>query len=252
MSKNDLKVAIVTGAGSGIGRATARAFAHKGIYTVAVDIDDGSGKETVQMIKNEGGTALFLKANVSNAVEVKAMIDRTIKEYGKLDYAFNNAGIAIPFTYTTDLSENDWDRVIAVNLKGVWLCMKYEIPEILKSGGVVVNMSSIAGVVGSARSLAYVAAKHGVVGITKTAALEYADKGVRINAVAPMPIDTPLIHSLFTSEGDNLDEVIDAKYPAKQLGTAAQIAEAVVWLCTDAPSLVNGHTLALDGGFTIQ
>ncbi len=195
----DGRVALVTGGGSGIGRASSLAYARDGAKVVIVDVNVEGGEETVQSIKEAGGEAILVHADVSKAVEVQQMVDRTVEAYGRLDCAFNNAGVSGRSRGTmVDHSEEEWDRVIGTNLKGVWLCMKAQIPQMLKQGGgAIVNNASVAGLVGIRRTSAYVAAKHGVVGLTKAAALEYAESGIRVNAVCPGYINTPLVRSVF-------------------------------------------------------
>ena len=246
----DGKVALVTGAGSGIGRATAVAFAREGAKAVIADIDPKGGKETVQIIKDLGGDALFVKADVTQASDAQAMVKRAVDTYGRLDYAHNNAGIDAgeDLTRTADYPEEVWDRVIGVNLKGVWLGMKYQIPQMLKQGGgAIVNTSSNMGLVGG-WDCAYVASKHGVSGLTKTAAIEYAKLGIRINAVCPGAVDTPMTERLIANQIEGaLGEV--EKHPMNRRGVPEEIAAAVVWLCSDAASFVIGHTMSVDGGY---
>lgn len=247
------KVALVTGAGSGIGRATALAFYREGAKVVVSDVAVEGGEETVRLIKQAGGEAIFMKADVSKEAEVEALVNKAMQTYGRLDCAHNNAGVPGPNKMTVDITEDRWDKVIAVNLKGVWLCMKYEIAQMLKQGGgAIVNTSSDAGLVGVRRGAAYVASKHGVIGLTKTAALEYAKSGIRVNAVCPGPIDTPMLRG---PGGERVDRFIDrmvAAQPGGRLGKPEEIAEAAVWLCSDAASFVTGHALPVDGGYMAQ
>jgi NAD(P)-dependent dehydrogenase (short-subunit alcohol dehydrogenase family) len=248
----DGKVALVTGAGSGIGRATALTFAREGAKIVVADIVVAGGEETVRMIKAAGGDAVFVKVDASKAAEVEAMVKKVVDTYGRLDCAFNNAGIEGAITPTADYTEEDWDRVIAINLKGVWLCMKAEIPQMLKQGGgAIVNTASVAGLVGFQGLSAYVASKHGVNGLTKTAALEYAKSGIRVNAVCPGVINTPMVQRAFGAS-PQLSETFVAIEPVGRLGKPEEIAEAVVWLCSDAASFVTGLPMAVDGALTAQ
>jgi len=252
MGRFDGKVAIVTGASSGIGRATALAFAREGARVVVADVLVAGGDETVRTIKKAGGQAIFIKTDVSRTTDVQAMVERAVRKYGRLDYAFNNAGIEGTAAPIADSSEENFDRVIGINLKGVWLCMKYEIPEMLKhKGGAIVNCSSIAGLVGFPGVTPYVASKHGVVGLTKAAALEYAKAGIRINAVCPGVIRTPMIER-FTGGKAEAEAQLIAAEPVGRIGTPEEIAEAVVWLCSDAASFVTGHPMAVDGGWVAQ
>lgn len=247
------KVALVTGAGSGIGRACALRFAKEGAKVVVTDVSVEGGRETVRLIKNAKGEASFLKCDVSNSGEVSAMVNAVIKTYGRLDYACNNAGIEGAMKPTADYPEEDWNKVIAINLTGVWLCMKYEIPEMLKAGGgAIVNMASILGTVGFANAPAYTAAKHGVVGLTKAAALEYAAQGIRINAVCPAFIYTPMLERAGMSKGSEAYEAVVGLHPIKRMGTPEEIAEAVIWLCSTASSFVTGHAMLVDGGYIAQ
>jgi NAD(P)-dependent dehydrogenase (short-subunit alcohol dehydrogenase family) len=245
----DGKAALVTGAGSGIGRATALACAREGAKIVVADMAVESGEETVSMIKSAGGEATFVPVNVTQAAEVEAMVAAAVSAYGRIDCAHNNAGIEGVFATTADYPEEDWDRVMAVNLKGVWLCMKYEIPQMVQqSGGAIVNTASLAGLVGAKRMPAYVASKHGVAGLTKTAALEYAKSGIRINAVCPGIIHTSMVDRMFLSRRPDLEDRLAAVEPMGRLGKPEEVAEAVVWLCSDAASFVTGHTMTVDGG----
>lgn len=248
----DGKVALVTGAGSGIGRASAMAFAQEGATVVVADIVVEGGEETVKLIKDAGGEASFVKADVSQATEVEAMVNKAVETYGRLDYAHNNAGIEGAMSSTVDCTEETWDSTININLKGVWLCMKYEIPQMLKQGGgAIVNTSSIAGLVGSAGLPAYVASKHGVAGLTKTAAVEYSKEGIRVNAVCPGAIRTPMIERIL-EENPEMGEMMDSMHPIGRLGESEEIAKAVVWLCSDAASFVTGLPMAVDGGMVAQ
>jgi len=245
------KAAIVTGGGSGIGRATALAFARRGARVVVSDVDERGGNETVKDVESDGGHAIFVRADVSQSADVKAMVDTTIRTYGRLDYACNNAGIAGATAPTADYPEEAWSKVIAVNLSGVFFCMKYEIPEMLKlGGGAIVNMASILGWVGFANSPAYVAAKHGVLGLTKTAALEYSSRGIRVNAVCPAFISTPMIEKFESDEA--LDKMLIGLHPMGRLGKPEEVAELVVWLCSDAASFITGSAHLVDGGYVAR
>jgi NAD(P)-dependent dehydrogenase (short-subunit alcohol dehydrogenase family) len=247
------KVALVTGAGSGIGRATALAFHREGAKVVVSDVAVDGGEETVRLITQAGGEAIFVKANVAQASEVEALVNKTVRTYGRLDCAHNNAGVPGPNKTTIDISEEKWNQVIAVNLTGVWYCLKYELAQMLKQGsGAIVNTSSDAGLVGLRRGAAYVASKHGVIGLTKTAALEYAKAGIRVNAVCPGPIDTPMLRGSGGEQSARFVDKMVAAQPGGRLGKPEEIAEAVVWLCSDAASFVTGHALPVDGGYMAQ
>jgi NAD(P)-dependent dehydrogenase (short-subunit alcohol dehydrogenase family) len=244
------KVAIVTGGTSGIGRATAIAFAKKGAKVAVVDWIESN--ETVNLIKDLGGEAIFIKCDVSKTTDVKAMVEKTIAAFGRLDYAYNNAGIEGASAPTHECTEENWDKTIGINLKGIWLCMKYEIPEILKQGkGAIVNCASVAGLVGFAGLPAYVASKHGVIGLTKTAALECAKLGIRVNVVCPGVIQTPMIDRL-TGKTKEAIEQFTGLEPVGRFGQPEEIANAVVWMCSDEASFVTGHAMAVDGGFVAQ
>ena len=246
------KVALVTGGGSGIGRATALTFAREGARVVVSDVVAEAGQETVRLIAEAGGEARFVAADVSRAAEVEALVAGCIDAYGRLDCAHNNAGIEGPGAQTVDYDEAAWERVIAINLTGVWLCMKYEIPAMLKhGGGAIVNTSSAAGLLGFRGGSAYVASKHGVLGLTKTAALEYAKAGLRVNAVCPGAIDTPMMGRI-TGHRPQRAERMAASEPVGRMGSPQEIAEAVVWLCSDAASFVTGHAMSVDGGLVVQ
>ena len=244
------KVALVTGGASGIGRATALAFAKKGAKVAVVDWKEND--EMVDLIKELGSEAIFIKCDVSKTDDVKAMVAQTIAAFGRLDYAFNNAGIEGASAPTQDCSEENWDKTIGVNLKGVWLCMRYEIPEILKQGkGAIVNCASVAGLVGFAGLPAYVASKHGIVGLTKTTALECATQGIRVNVVCPGVIQTPMIDRLTGKTKEGIERFKGFE-PIGRFGLPEEIANAVVWMCSDEASFVTGHVMAVDGGFTAQ
>ena len=248
----DGKVALITGAGSGIGRATALAFAREGAKVVVADIVVAGGEETVRMIKATGGEAIFVKTDVTKTAEVEALVKKTVETYGRVDCAFNNAGIEGEMALTADCTEENWDRVVNIDLKGVWLCMKYEIPQMLRQGGgAIVNTASVAGLVGFQGIPAYVASKHGVNGLTKTAALEYAKSGIRVNAVCPGVIHTPMVERFF-SANPQASEGMTALEPVGRLGKPEEIAEAVLWLCSDAASFVTGLPMAVDGALTAQ
>jgi NAD(P)-dependent dehydrogenase (short-subunit alcohol dehydrogenase family) len=244
------KVAIVTGGSFGIGRAAALAFSKKGANVVIADwIED---KETLNLIKASGGEAVFVKCDVSKSNDVKAFVEKTISSFGRLDYAFNNAGIEGISAPVQDCTEENWDKTIGINLKGIWLCMKYEIPEMLKQGkGAIVNCASVAGLVGFPGLPAYVASKHGVIGLTKTSALECAKLGIRVNAVCPGAIKTPMIDRL-TGNKKEAEEQFAGLEPIGHLGQPEEVANAVIWLCSDEASFVTGHAMAVDGGWVAQ
>lgn len=250
--KTQDKVAIVTGGSSGIGRATALAFARNGRKVAVADIQEKEGKETVEMIKEEGYEAFFIKTDVAKQEQVKAMVDKTIEKWGRLDCAFNNAGIEGEQAPTADCSLENWQRVIDINLNGVFYSMKYEIPEMLKTGGgSIVNMASVAGRVGFVNIPAYTASKHGVNGLTKTTALEYAKENLRVNAVCPGVIKTKMIDR-FTGGEEEAVEGMKAMEPVGRMGEPEEIADAVMFLCSDKASFITGHPLVVDGGFVAQ
>lgn len=243
------KVALITGGGSGIGQATAVAFAREGAKVVVAARRVREGQETVEMVKTVGGEASFIQTDVTKTGDVKAMIEHCIATYGGIDFAFNNAGIeGSPHASTADYEEHIWDQVIDINLKGVWLCMKYQIPRLLaRGGGVITNMSSIAGLEGSNFGVAYVASKHGVIGATKVAAREYARQGIRINAVCPAVIKTPMADRAFSQD----EEEQGSWHPMGRVGTPDEVASAVLWLSSEGAGFVTGHALAIDGGILI-
>lgn len=244
------KVALVTGGGSGIGRASAIGFAREGARVVVADIDAEAGQSTVDTIGSSGAQAIFVRTDVSKQADVEAMINTTIEAFGHMDCAFNNAGIegtvGIP---TADYSVDNWDRVIDINLKGVWLCMKYELSHMLKQGGgAIVNTASVAGLVGGTFGSAYYASKHGVVGLTKAAAIEYGGSAIRVNAVCPGVIRTEMAERVIKDRQD-LEDSVTALHPLGRLGTPEEVAETVVWLSSDAASFVTGQAIAVDGGY---
>ena len=247
------KVAVITGAGSGIGRACALAFAAEGAQVVVADIAVTDGDQTVGMVKAAGGEAMFVPCNVAKSADVSALMAETVRTYGRLDYACNNAGIGGPPMTSGEYREEDWRAVIDINLTGAWLCMKYEL-EIMQqqSSGVIVNMASILGKVGFATAPAYVAAKHGLIGLTETAALEYATQNIRVNAVCPGFIYTPLLEKAGMQTGSEMHTLISNLHPMKRMGTSEEVAGVVIWLCSDAASFVTGHALMVDGGYTAQ
>jgi NAD(P)-dependent dehydrogenase (short-subunit alcohol dehydrogenase family) len=244
------KVALVTGGASGIGRAIVSKFAAAGIRVVIVDLRVDEATETESIVSKAGGEARFIRADLSRADDVEAVVKKTVATFGRLDYACNNAGVlARKVARIAEFSEEDWDRVIENNLKSVFLCLKYELRQMLAQGcGSIVNTASNYGLVGAGHGVnAYVASKHGVVGLTKAAALEYAEEGIRVNAVCPGHIETPLTRE-YLSDPERREEVV-SRYPVRRLGTAEEIASAVLWLCSDDSSFVTGHALAVDGGY---
>jgi NAD(P)-dependent dehydrogenase (short-subunit alcohol dehydrogenase family) len=246
------KGAFVTGGGSGIGRATALAFARAGASVAVADVSEKSVQETVRLIEEQGGRALALKCDVTRAGDIKAALDKTAETFGRLDFAFNNAGIEPKKPApTAEYDEEEWNRIIDIDLRGVFLCMKHEIPLILKQGrGAIVNTSSGAGIIGIKGSPAYTAAKHAVIGLTKAAALDYAAQNIRVNAVAPGYIATPMMDRFTGGTAEGRQKVISEE-PVGRMGTPEEIAAAVLWLCSDAAAFVIGHTLVVDGGQTV-
>ena len=247
----DGKVAFVTGAASGIGRATALAFAREGANVVVADIDQRGNQDTVRAIEDLGGQALAVVCDVTRSEDVQTSLNNTVERFGRLDYAFNNAGAEQQPKLTADITEEEWDRIITINLRSVFLCLKYEIPLMLQyGGGAIVNTSSGAGIKVFGRGAAYAAAKHGVVGLTKDAALDYASSNIRINAICPGIIDTEMMDRFTGGTSEERDRVI-AQEPIGRMGRPDEIAATVVWLCSDAASFVTGHAMVADGGQTL-
>ena len=247
------KVALITGAGSGIGRATAKIFSREGAKLVLADVVEEGGHQTLAMIGDTGGDAIFIRTDVSRETDVNAAVAKAVEKYGRLDCAFNNAGIEGQGGLTHECTVENWNRVIAIDLTGVWLCMKAEIAQMMKQGkgGAIVNTSSGAGLAGVKGMPAYVAAKHGVAGLTKSAAIEYGRHGIRVNAVCPGPIRTPMMERLL-GERPNAEERFARGGPLKRLGDPQEIGEAVAFLCSDHASYVTGLPMPVDGGFMAQ
>lgn len=249
------KVVLVTGGGAGIGRATAQAFAKEGARVAVIDVGEQPGQDTVRDIQSLGGTAIFIKADVSQPREVEASVNQIVQTFGGLDYAINNAGVVGDIAPTVDYSLDAWNRVIAINLTGVWLCLKYEIPRLLaQGGGAIVNTASILGLVGSPNTSAYTATKHGVVGLTQTAALEYSSRGIRVNAIAPGYIRTAMVLEQGVQAGHRPEVMqrLISLHPIGRLGTPEEVAQANLWLCSESASFITGITLPIDGGYTAQ
>lgn len=248
------KVVLVTGGGSGIGRAIGMAFATQGAYVVVADVAIENGNETVRLIKHKGGEALFVRCDVSKTRDVQRMVQKTVETFGHLDYAVNNAGIPGMHKSIVDYPEDIWNRVLDINLTGVWLCMKYEIPQMLKQeGGAIVNIASIAGLAAHTGAAPYIASKHGVIGLTKAAALEYAKEGIRINAICPGITDTPLIENARSEVPEEVKKVFSGETtPMARIALPEEIAGAAIWLCSNAASFVTGHALVIDGGMLAE
>lgn len=249
------KVALITGAGSGIGRATAQLFAREGASVVVSDIDIDGGLETVALIQEDGGHATFVECDVTSASDVEATVRKTVDVYGRLDCAFNNAGFEGDLAPVAEYSEDGWAKVIDVNLTGVWLCMKFEIEHMLTRGsGSIVNAASVLGVTAFADFGPYTAAKHGVVGLTKAAAIGYATNAIRVNALCPGFVETAMVteRGVRAASGSEAHRKIAESHPVKRLGQPEEIAEAALWLSTDSASFVTGHALLADGGYTAQ
>lgn len=246
------KVAIVTGAAEGMGFSTAKAFAEAGASVVLADVQADLVHASAETLTNAGLTAMAVVCDVSREDQVEAMVRKTMESYGRLDAAYNNAGMQTPQVPAADMSYEDYDRTMAVNLRGVFNCMKFEIPVMLKNGGgAVVNCSSQGGVTGFPGQAAYIASKHGIIGLTRTAALDYAQKGVRVNAVCPGVIHTPMADRLIGGNKE-VEAAIKEMVPMGRMGTGEEIASAVLWLCSSGASFVTGHALIVDGGFTVR
>ena len=247
----DGKVALVTGAAAGIGQAAAAAFAREGARVVVADLNEERGRETVSVIKEEDGEALFVKVDVTREEEVAAMVSGALAHFGGLNCAFNNAGVAGARMLTHEYDEAEWEKIVNIHMKGVWLCMKHEITHMIEhGGGAIVNTSSVAGLVGYPGACPYVAAKHGIVGMSRSAALEYADGGLRVNCVNPGWTRTELIGKLIATPES--EQQIGERHPLGRLAEPAEIAEAVVWLCSDRASFVTGVAFPVDGGFVAR
>ena len=249
-SQKDLlgKVALITGGTSGIGRGTAILFVRHGAKVVLTGRREAEGNETAKLAKAEGGDAIFLQGDVSKSADVQRFVQKTVEKFGRLDVAFNNAGIEGKWMPIVDLPEEQFDEVTAINVKGVWLCLKYEMRQMLKQGGggAIVNMSSVAGLMGNAGSSIYAASKHAVIGLTRTAALEGASKGIRVNTVCPAVIETPMADRAFADP--QISKRVLAMHPIGRFGKPMEIAEAVLWMCSDKSSFMTGHEIVLDGG----
>lgn len=253
MQQFENSVVLVTGGAAGIGKAAALAFAQRGAKVAIGDLDKDRGNAVAAEIGENGGQAIFIKTDVSKTGDVEKLIGKTVAEFGRINCAFNNAGIEGTPGNTVDCTEENFDRTVAINLKGTWLCMRYEIQQMLRQGhgGAIVNMSSVAGLVGFANLPAYVASKHAVVGLTKTAALEYATTGIRINAVCPGFIQTQMVERL-TGNDPEVQREFTEREPVGRMGTPEEAAEAALWLCSQWSSFVTGHAMAVDGGFVAQ
>lgn len=243
------KVVVVTGGGYGIGRAACLAFCREGAKVVVADVDVKSSDDTVDLIKKAGGEAIVVKTDVSQEAEVEALVKKTVDAYGGLDCAFNNVGIHKTFTSTIDFTQEDWNKMMDINLKGMWLCMKYEIPQMLKQGkGAIVNASSVAGLIAAPSNPAYPASKHGVIGLTKMSAIEFARRGIRVNCICPGPTTMTRMNEELSEISMDIIEKMHKKVPMGRTAEPSEIAEAAVWLCSDKASYVTGAALPVDGG----
>lgn len=242
------RVAVVTGAGAGIGRATALAFAAQGLTVVVSDVDVAGGEATVRQIEASGGTAVFVRCDVTQEADVQHLMEQTISAFGRLDYAFNNAGIEIEQGRLADGTLDEFDAIMGVNVKGVWLCMKYQLPLMLaQGGGAIVNTASVAGLGAAPKMSIYSASKHAVIGLTKSAAIEYAKKHIRVNAVCPGVIDTDMFRRAYEADPRKA-EFAAAMHPVGRVGKVEEVASAVLYLCSDGAAFTTGHALAVDGG----
>jgi NAD(P)-dependent dehydrogenase (short-subunit alcohol dehydrogenase family) len=243
------KVALITGAASGLGRATALLFAEKGAKVVVSDVAVEGGHETVSMIQAIGGEATFIVCDVANEASVTELITKTVEVYGRLDCGINNAGIGGLWTATHKYPTDNFEKVMAINTTGVFMCMREELKVMTQQGsGAIVNVASVAGLSGFPNNVAYAASKHAVVGMTKSAGLEYAKKGIRVNAACPVFTITPMVTGMFDVIGDEMKDKLEASIPMKRFGKPEEIAEAIVWLCSDSASFITGHALPIDGG----
>jgi NAD(P)-dependent dehydrogenase (short-subunit alcohol dehydrogenase family) len=247
------KVALVTGAASGLGLATAKAFAESGAAVALADWNEQAVRSAAEELKAQGHRALAIHCDVSDDAQVKTMVEQTVAAFGRLDAAYNNAGVQNVLAETADSPRDDYDRVMAINLRGVWSCMKFELQQMRKQGsGAIVNCSSLGGLVGGAERGTYHAAKHGVIGLTKSAALEYAARGIRINAVCPGLIQTPMSDQMVAAGQGEALKAMEKSVPMGRVGRPEEIADAVLWLCSDAASYVTGQSISVDGGFIMR